>query len=109
MDFLNKEFKVSGQIEAIWQNESDFKTTALATPNVPQAVSIVLKNTDVTIGTSSNPEVNITLDKVYFTEHSRPFKVKDLVYQTVKFECAYDTSNAEMLNIITTNTAATTS
>lgn len=109
VDFLNKEFKVSGQIEAIWQNESDFKTTALATPNVPQAVSIVLKNSDVTIGTSSNPEINITLDKVYFTELSRPFKVKDLVYQTVKFECAYDTSNAEMLNIITTNTAQTTS
>jgi Phage tail tube protein len=106
IDFLNKEFKVTGSLEAIWQNEADFKTVALATPNVPQAVSVVLKNTDVTIGSSSNPEVNITLDQVYFTELSRPIKVKDLVYQTVKFTATYSTSNSEMLNIITTNTVA---
>jgi hypothetical protein len=107
-DFLNKEFKVSGQFEAVWQNESDFKTVALATPNVAQAVSIVLQNTDVNIGVvPSHPTVNIVLDQVYFTDFSRPIKVKDLVYQTVKWEAVYSTANAEMLNVITTNTAAT--
>ncbi len=48
VDFLNKEFKVEGQLEAVWQNESDFKTVALATPNVGQALLVDIKNTDVT-------------------------------------------------------------
>jgi hypothetical protein len=108
VDFLNKEFKVDGSLEAIWQNESDFKTIALATPNVPQAMLIDLKNTDVTIGSTSNPEVAITLDQVYFTEFSRPIKVKDLVYQTVKFKATYSTANSEMIKIVTTNTVSTT-
>jgi hypothetical protein len=104
IDYLNKEFKVTGTLEAIWQNEADFKTVALATPNVPQAMLIQLKNTDVTIGSAANPEVAITLDQAYFTEISRPIKVKDLVYQTIKFVATYSTANSEMLNIVTTNT-----
>lgn len=110
LDFLNKEFKVTGQLEAIWQNESDFKTVALATPNVPQALSVVLQNTDVSIGVvPSHPTVNITLDQVYFTDISRPFKVKDLVYQTIKFDAVYNVSNSEMLNVIVTNVNSTSS
>jgi len=108
VDFLNKEFKVEGTLEAIWQNESDFKTVALATPNVPQAMLIDIKNTDVSIGTvPSHPEVKITLDQVYFTALSRPIKIKDLIYQTIKFSATYSTTNSEMLNIVTTNTSAT--
>ena len=107
VDFLNKEFKMEGSFEAIWQNESDFKTVALATPNVAQAVLIDIKNTDVNIGVvPSHPEVKITLDQVYFTEFSRPIKIKDLVYQTVKFKAVYNTTNSEMANITTTNTVA---
>ena len=108
VDFLNKEFKVSGSLEAIWQNESDFKTQALATPNVAMAAVITLKNTDVSIGVvPSHPTVAITLDQIYVTEIGRPIKVKDLVYQSVKFSCAYSLTNSEMLAITTTNTAAT--
>ena len=99
---------MTGSLEAIWQNESDFKTVSLATPNVPQALSIVLQNTDVSIGVvPSHPTVNITLDQCYFTEFSRPIKIKDLVYQTLKFKATYSTANSEMLNVIVTNTAAT--
>ena len=108
VDFLNKEFKVEGTLEAIWQNESDFKTITLATPNVPQAMLIDIKNTDVPIGVvPSHPEVKITLDQVYFTGISRPIKTKDLTYQTVKFKATYSTTNSEMLNIVTTNSSAT--
>lgn len=108
IDFLNKEFKVTGTLEAIWQNESDFKTQALATPNVAQSLIVTIKNTDVSIGVvPSHPTVTVTLDQVYFTEFSRSIKIKDLVYQTVKFSATYSTANSEMLNIVTTNTAAT--
>jgi hypothetical protein len=107
-DFLNKEFKVSGSLEAIWQNESDFKTVALATPNVGQAVLVDMKNTDVVIGSTTNPELKITLDQVFFTEFGRPIKVKDLVYQTVKFRCTYSLANSELMKILLTNTVSGT-
>lgn len=105
-DFLNKEFKVEGQLEAIYDNLTDFKNTALATPNVGQAMLIDLKNTDVTLGTSTNPELKITLNQVFFSEYSRPIKVKDLVYQTVKFRATYKLADSAMITAVLTNTVS---
>jgi len=106
-DFLNKQFKMEGQLTALWQNESDFKTVALATPTVSQAILVDIKNTDVSLGVvPTRPEVIILLDQVYFTEFSRPFKVNDLVMQTVKFKCTYSLTNSEMAKITVTNTVA---
>jgi hypothetical protein len=105
-DFLNKEFKVEGQLEAIFQNNSDFKTIALATPNVGQAMLIDLKNTDVTIGSTTNPELKITLNQVFFTEFSRPIKTKELVYQTVKFRGTYKLADSAMISVVLTNTVS---
>lgn len=107
-DFLNKEFKVEGTLEAIWQNESDFKTVALATPNTGQAMILDLKNTDVTLGTSTNPELKITLNQVFFTEFSRPFKVKDLVYQSIKWRGTYRLADSAMITVLLTNGVAGT-
>lgn len=106
-DFLNQEFKVTGQLECIYQNESDFKTVALATPNVGQAMLIDLINTDVTLGSSTNPELKITLNQVFFTDYSRPIKIKDLVYQTVKFTASYKLADSAMITVLLTNTQAT--
>jgi hypothetical protein len=106
-DFLNKEFKVEGQLTALWQNESDFKAASLATPTVAQSLLIDIKNTDVKIGVvTSNPEFKILLDQVYFTEFSRPFNVKNLILQTVKFKAVYSLTNSEMIAATTTNTVA---
>jgi hypothetical protein len=107
-DFLNKEFKVEGSLTAIYQNLTDFKTVTLATPNVPQAMLIDIKNTDVTLGSTTNPELKITLDQVFFTEYGRKIQVKDLIYQDVKFRATYSLTNTEMLNIILTNTVSGT-
>lgn len=103
-DFLNKEFKVEGQIEAIWQNESDFFTAALA--NTAKAMRLDLINTDVTIGSAAHPEVKIDLAKIFFTEIGVPIKIKDLVYQTLKFKAVYSLSDAQMIKITCTNTVA---
>jgi hypothetical protein len=107
-DFLNKEFKVEGQLECIYQNLTDFKTVSLATPNVGQAMLIDLKNTDVTIGSTTNPELKITLNQVYFSEYSRPIKVKDLVYQTLKFRGTYKLADSAMITVVLTNTVSGT-
>lgn len=101
-DFLTKEFSIEGTIEAIWQNETDFKSSALA--NTPKAMRIDLVNSDVTIGMATNPQFRIDIAKVYFTEFSRPIKIKDVVYQTIKFKGAYSTSDGFMTKALFVNT-----
>ena len=103
-DWLNKQFKVDGQIEAIWQNEADFKTAFMA--GTPQALRFDLKNTDVIIGSTTNPELLIDFAKVYFTELSRPVKVGDFIYQTIKFSATYSVGDALMMKATLTNLKA---
>jgi hypothetical protein len=106
-DYLNKEFKVSGTLECIYQNLTDFKSVFLATPNVPQAMSIALVNTDVNIGVvPSHPTLAITLDQVYFTELGIKKSPKDLTYQVLKFKATYSLTNSEMIKAVLTNTVA---
>ena len=103
-DFLNKQIEITGQLEASWQNESDFMTAFLA--GTTQAMRIDLKNTDVTIATSANPEIKIDLNKVSFTEITKPFKVGDVVMQTLAFQAHYKTTESKMVSIVATNLQA---
>lgn len=105
-DFLNKEFKIEGEIEAIWQNETDFKVAALA--NTSQAMRIDLQNSDNTIGVvPTNPQFRFDLYKVYFTEFNRPIKIKDIVYQTIKFKAAYSIPDSLMAKLLIVNNLST--
>lgn len=105
-DFLNKEFSCEGTIEAIWQNESDFRAAAIA--NTPQAMRLDLINSDVTFGVaSSHPEFKLDFARVYFTEFSRPIAIHDVVYQTIKFKAAYSVSDAQMVKATFTNSIPT--
>ena len=104
-DFLNKEFTVDGTFEAIWKNEVDFKTAFMGP--TPQAMRLDIKNTDVTLGTSTNPELILDFAKVTFQELGRPFKVKDLVYQTMKFKAVYSTTDTLMMKATLTNAVTT--
>src|SRR5665213_148662 len=47
-DFLNKEFSIEGTLEAIYQNESDFKTQFMGP--TPVSIRLDIKNTDVSLG-----------------------------------------------------------
>ena len=104
-DFLNKEFSVEGTFEAIWQNETDAKTAFMAA--AAQAMLISVVNTDVTIGTAGNPTLNITLAQCTFKDLGRPYKVKDLVYQTISFKASYSTPDTTLGSVVLTNTIAT--
>lgn len=100
-DFLNKEFSVEGTMECIWQNNSDFKDQFMGP--YPLAIRLDIKNTDVTIGSAANPEIIIDMPKCTIQELSRPIKVKDLVYQTIKFKAAYSLADTLMLRATLTN------
>ena len=104
-DFLNKEFSIEGSFECIWQNETDAKTAFMGP--TPQAISLIATNTDVTINSSYHPIFNITLAKCTFQELGRPFKVKDLIYQTVKFKAVYSVSDTLLGEVILTNSLST--
>jgi Phage tail tube protein len=104
-DFLNKEFMVEGTLEAILQNESDFKTAFMGP--TAQAMSLDFVNSDVTINTSSHPELKFTLAKATFQDYGTPYKVKDLVYQTVKFKGSYSLSDTYMIEAVLTNDTTT--
>lgn len=100
-DFLNKEFSIEGTIEAIFQNEADFKQNSLA--NKPQSMQFDLLNSDIVLGVAANPEFKIVLSHVDFTEFSLPRKLKDVMYQTVKFKAAYSLSDGYMSKLTFTN------
>jgi hypothetical protein len=100
-DFLNKEFNIEGSFESIWQNETDAKTYFMGP--TAQAMTLIATNTDVTINSTYHPIINITLAKVIFQELGKPFKVKDLVYQTIKWRASYSISDTMMGEVIVTN------
>lgn len=100
-DFLNKQFTIEGKLEALWQNESDFKTNALA--GTMKAIRLDLVNTDTTIGSAANPTVRIDLAKVTFTEITRPIQINEMVKQSVSFKAHYSTSDSKMITALITN------
>lgn len=104
VDFLNKQFVITGQVEATWQNESDFKTAALA--STVKALRIDLLNADVTIGTAAKPEIKIDLAKVTFTELARKIDINGIVTQTVSFKAHYSSTDSKMITILATNAVA---
>lgn len=101
-DFMNKQFAIEGTIEAIWQNETDFKTFVLA--GTAKALRFDLTNTDVTIGASSNPRVKIDLHSAVFKEISRPVRINDVVVQTLAFKAHYSLIDAKMVSVLCNNT-----
>lgn len=103
-DFLNKQLTIDGELEALWQNESDYKTTFIANTN--KAMRIDIANTDVTIGNAANPLLRIDLAKVYFQELTRAFKVNDLISQTLKFKAVYSSGDSKAITCLLTNTQA---
>lgn len=104
-DFLNKEFTVDGSFEAIWQNESDFKAQFMGP--YPLSIGLSVSNTDVSLGSGQNPQLIITMYKCTITELGRPFKVKDLVYQTIKFKSSYSVSDTSMIKVTLNNLVTT--
>jgi len=100
-DFLNKEFSVEGTIEAIWQNESDFKTQFMGA--TPLSIRLDFLNSDV----STNPEIYIDMPKCTIQELGRSFKVKDLIYQSVKFKAVYSAPDMLLAKMCLVNTTST--
>lgn len=100
-DFIAKKLSISGSIEALYQNETDFKNAGLGVTK--KAMRIDYINNDVTIGTASNPEVRIDLNKAIFEPIAVNRAPNNLVSQTAKFRGFYDLTDAKALSILLSN------
>lgn len=95
-DILNKQFSVEGSVELVFDSET-FKTQMLA--DTAQAMRIRLTNTDVTIGSTLNPQLTIDLSKVKFTSFEKNYANNDIVVATVNFKGLYKLAETDMIEV----------
>jgi hypothetical protein len=100
-DILNKQLAVDGSIELVFDAET-FKTQQLADTSL--AMRVVLTNTDVTIGSSMNPKLTITLAKVKFSNFEKDYDNDGVVMATVDFKAHYSLSDTAMITAELINT-----
>jgi len=103
-DFYNKQMLITGTIEAIFQNESDFKTAALA--GTAKAIRLAAINTSATIGASANPALTIDLAKAMFTEIAVNRGLNDIITQTLSFEGYFSQTDAASITAVLDTTQA---
>lgn len=104
-DFLNKEFSVEGSFEAIYRNNSDFKDQFMGP--YPLAIQLDMTNSDVLLGSSSRPRLYVDMPKCTIQELGRPFKVGDLIYQTIAFKAPYSVSDTLLAKAVLINAVST--
>lgn len=101
-DIHNKQFSVEGTVEIMYR-DTTFIDDLLG--STKRAVRLLLTNPD-TIGTAENAKLRIDLNRVKFSEVTRPLPVDDLVVQTVSFKAHYDLGDAAMITMRLTNETA---
>lgn len=101
-DILNKQFSVDGTIEIVFNDET-FKTEMLA--DTAKAMRIALINTDVTIGSTLNPTIQIDLAKVKITSFEKQYSNDDITVATVNFKAFYSTTDSSLISVVLKNTA----
>jgi hypothetical protein len=100
-DILNKQLSVEGSLELVFDAET-FKTQMLADTSL--ALRIVATNTDVTIGSSLNPKLTITLAKAKFSNFERNYDNDSTVIATVDFKAHYSLGDTAMITAELINT-----
>ena len=100
LDFLNKNFTIEGEVEAVFQNESEFKTHFNS--GTARALRFDLIQTKL-IGTSSVPKITIDLHSIVFTEMSRPIRINDIVIQRLSFKAHYSITDSKIATVTCIN------
>lgn len=101
VDILNKQFSMSGSLEMVFDAET-IKTLQLA--DTLQAMRIQLINTDVTIGSSTNPQLRIDLHSVKFNNLRRNYNNNDIATISVDFTGHYKLADSRAITVVLVNT-----
>lgn len=99
-DIFAEKTTVKGDFTLLY-NADTYKS--LRFNNTPQAVSLDIVNTGVTIGTASNPALNFTFPQVFLTDWKVEQPIDGMVEQTVTFEGTFSLGAAYMMQAILTN------
>lgn len=95
-DILNQQFGVTGTIVL---NHEDDTFKDFDVDNTYRSMEVLLTN-PATIGNSANPQLQLQLPRVSFSEWERDRSLNDIVTQTIQFQGNYDATNA--LDVIST-------
>lgn len=102
-DILNKQLSVEGTVELVF-DDNTFKTEMLA--DTAKAMRLRLTNSDVTIGSSLNPQLTIDLAKVKFSNFERGYENDGIVTATVDFKGFYSLTDTSLITAELINTQA---
>lgn len=100
-DIVNKAFVLSGDMEAVFDDET-YKDYVL--DGTKRACLLTIENTDETIGTGTNPKLEITLAPMSFRDWGRGTGQDDVVTQTVAFDGNFSLSDSKMVSAELINT-----
>jgi len=100
-DIVNKALTVSGDLEAIFDDET-YKDYNL--DGTKMASLITIENTDETIGTASNPKLEITLAPMSFRDWGRSTGQDDIVSQTIAFDGNFSLTDSKTVSVTLLNT-----
>lgn len=99
-DFFNTEFNVSGDFILRY---SDQTYENLYYNNTYQALQLDLKNTDVTLGSATNPELLLKLPRVLVNTWVPDQKIDQMSEQTISFQGLFDQTTTQQLSVVLTN------
>jgi hypothetical protein len=102
-DIVNKEFAVEGEIELVFDGETERDYVLDGTK---MAMSVALTNDDVTIGTATNPSLSFSLAPVTFEEFSRSGGPGEVEVQTLRFAGNFSISDSKTISAILVNEQA---
>ena len=105
-DRLNKQFTVDGTVELLYNDRTYIDTDYMA--GLAQAMRIQLINSDVTIGSTSHPQITFDMAKVYLQDVARKINNNDTVSQTLKFKAVYSIADSQMIKAVVRNLQSTT-
>ena len=102
-EIISTGFQVSGEMVLRY---TDTTYEALRDNDTDQAVSFTMANTDVTIGTSSNPTIVLTLPKVTLSEWDLDQSRDNVTEQTIGLTGNYSIADTKQIDAVVTNTTA---
>ena len=75
--------------------------------NTPESVLVTIQNTDVIIGSTSNPTLTFTMPTCYLNEWKVDQSIDGMVQQTIDFEAVYNITQGFAIKSVLTNKHST--
>ena len=100
-DVLNQSFEITGSIVLL---HTDTTYADMQNNETYTAMRFDFIHSD-TIGTSSNPELQIDLHRARVTNYSRKMTLNDMIEESFDFKAHYSLTDSKMVTAILTNTA----